>query len=53
MKLVNLSDGGYESPLMQTFAMSVETGFAVSGETEFDDGSISAGRTITNDFLDL
>ena len=53
MKLENLNNGGYETPLMQTCAMSVETGFAVSGERGFDDGSISAERTVTNDFLNL
>lgn len=53
MKNAKLKGDEYASPLMHELEIKLESGFAGSGEEDFNDGGISAERTVTNDFLKL
>ena len=53
MKNAKLKGDEYASPLMQELEISVESGFAGSGDEDFNDGGISAERTVKNNYLGL
>lgn len=50
MKNTKFEGDEYVSPLMHELEISVESGFAGSG---FNDGGISAERTVNNNYLGL